>query len=93
LCIGNVLNTAELQQTLSLLSDADFVDGALTASWNARFVKNNRQLPEGSLQQQKIQEIVFTALEPNFLFQMAARPKLIHSSAHFDQPLRSWNVL
>jgi PKHD-type hydroxylase len=65
LCIGNVLNTAELQQTLSLLSDADFVDGALTAGWNARFVKNNRQLPKGSLQQQQIQETISAALDPN----------------------------
>jgi len=79
LCIGNVLSTAELQQILSLLSDADFADGALTAGWNARLVKNNRQLPKGSLQQRQIQQIIFAALEHNFLFQMAARPKLIHS--------------
>ncbi len=79
LCIGDVLSLAELQQILAIISDAEFVDGALTAGWNARLVKNNRQIPKGSLQQQKIQEIVFAALERNLLFQMAARPKLIHS--------------
>jgi len=79
LCIGDVLSLAELQQILAITSDAEFVDGALTAGWNARLVKNNRQIPKGSLQQQKIQEIVFAALERNLLFQMAAQPKLIHS--------------
>ncbi len=79
LCISDVLSLPELQQILNLLSDAEFVDGALTAGWNARLVKNNRQIPRGSLQQRKIQEIVFAALERNLLFQTAARPKLIHS--------------
>ncbi len=79
LCISDVLSLPELQQILNLLSDAEFVDGALTAGWNARLVKNNKQIPKGSLQQRKIQEIVFAALERNLLFQMAARPKLIHS--------------
>ncbi|MFS8857372.1 Fe2+-dependent dioxygenase [Synechococcus sp. H55.7] len=79
LCIGDVLSLAELQQTLAITSDAEFADGALTAGWNARLVKNNRQIPKGFLQHQKIQEIVFAALERNLLFQMAARPKLIHS--------------
>lgn len=79
LCIGDVLSLAELQQILSLIADAEFVDGALTAGWNARLVKNNRQMPKGSLQQRKIEEIILAALERNLLFQMAARPKLIHS--------------
>jgi len=74
LCIGDVLSLAELQQILSLIADAEFVDGALTAGWNARLVKNNRQMPKGSLQQRKIEEIILAALERNLLFQMAARP-------------------
>ncbi len=78
LCIGDVLSPAELQQVADLLSGAEFVDGILTAGWNARLVKNNRQLPKGSLQQRKIQEFIFAALERNLLFQMAARPKLVH---------------
>jgi len=78
LCIGDVLSATELQQVADLLSQAEFVDGTLTAGWNARLVKNNRQLPKGSLQQRKIQEIIFAALERNLLFQMAARPKVVH---------------
>lgn len=65
LCIGDVLSLAELQQILSLIADAEFVDGALTAGWNARLVKNNRQMPKGSLQQQQIQETISAALDPN----------------------------
>jgi PKHD-type hydroxylase len=78
LCIGDVLSATELRQVANLLSGAEFVDGTLTAGWNARLVKNNRQLPKGSLQQRKIQEFIFAALERNLLFQMAARPKVVH---------------
>ncbi len=78
LCIGDVLSATELQKVADLLSGAEFVDGTLTAGWNARLVKNNRQLPKGSLQGQRIQEMLTAALVRNSLFQLAVRPKIIH---------------
>ncbi|MEN9225768.1 MAG: Fe2+-dependent dioxygenase [Thermostichus sp. HHBFW_bins_43] len=78
LCIAGVLSSTDLNEIIELLSQADFVDGKITAGWNAKLVKNNTQLPEGSLQGQRIQEMITAALANNPLFQLAARPKMIH---------------
>ncbi|MCF2970365.1 Fe2+-dependent dioxygenase [Synechococcus sp. Nb3U1] len=78
LCIADVLSLVELNEIIELLSQADFMDGKITAGWNAKLVKNNMQLPKGSSQGQRVQEIITAALARSSLFQLAARPKVIH---------------
>lgn len=78
LCIADVLNLVELNEITKLLSQADFMDGKITAGWNAKLVKNNMQLPKGSSQGQRVQEIITAALARNSLFQLATRAKVIH---------------
>ncbi|RMF26099.1 MAG: Fe2+-dependent dioxygenase [Cyanobacteria bacterium J083] len=76
--IPDLLNGSELSTIKSILTEAKFVDGKLTAGWYAKPVKHNQQLPTGDLQQQLKQQIQ-TALSNNPLFQTAIRPKAIHN--------------
>ncbi|MCJ2544517.1 Fe2+-dependent dioxygenase [Thermostichus vulcanus] len=78
LCIADVLNSVELSKIAELLNQAEFIDGRVTAGWNAKLVKNNTQLSKGSLQGRRVQDIITAALARNSLFQLAARPKIIH---------------
>ena len=78
MCIADVLNTSEIEHTLSQLGKAQFVDGKLTAGWHAKLVKHNLQAQAGKsnllpvLQQQFEQ-----ALRRHPVFDMAVRPKTI----------------
>lgn len=78
LYIADVLNPTELSEIAELLNQAEFIDGRVTAGWSAKLVKNNTQLSKGSLQDRRIQDIITGALARNSLFQLAARPKIIH---------------
>ncbi|NJN86434.1 MAG: Fe2+-dependent dioxygenase [Leptolyngbyaceae cyanobacterium SL_7_1] len=78
LCIGNVLTPAELEEIISQLKTAEFVDGKLTAGWHARLVKHNTQLKKGNTSETLTQR-VSAALKRNPVFQMAVRPKAIRS--------------
>ncbi len=59
--IPQVLNAEELAQVKSLLADADWVDGRVTAGRQAATVKNNQQLPEQAAQMAALRKIVLTA--------------------------------
>jgi len=72
--IPQVLNTQELAQVKTLLADADWVDGRVTAGLQAATVKNNQQLPEQAAQMATLRKIVLTALNRNPLFFSAALP-------------------
>jgi PKHD-type hydroxylase len=72
--IPQVLNTQELAQVKTLLADADWVDGRVTAGLQAAMVKNNQQLPEQAAQMATLRKIVLTALNRNPLFFSAALP-------------------
>jgi PKHD-type hydroxylase len=76
--ISDVLSPEELQQITFSLVQAPFVDGKLTAGWHAKLVKHNQQLAEPAVISD-LREIVEAALHRNALFQVAVRPKLIHS--------------
>lgn len=76
--IPDILAPEELKYITSSLAEADFVDGKLTAGWHAKLVKHNQQLKYGEFQQE-LQELIKKALNRNALFQMAVRPKIIHS--------------
>lgn len=76
--IPDVLAPEELEYITSSLAQAEFVDGKLTAGWHAKLVKNNQQLKHSEFQQE-LNELIKKALSRNALFQMAVRPKIVHS--------------
>jgi PKHD-type hydroxylase len=76
--IPGILAPEELEYITSSLAQAEFVDGKLTAGWHAKLVKNNQQLKHSEFQQE-LKELIKKALSRNALFQMAVRPKIIHS--------------
>ena len=76
--IPDILAPEELEYITSSLADAEFVDGKLTAGWHAKLVKNNQQLKH-SESQHELKELIKKALSRNALFQMAIRPKIVHS--------------
>ncbi len=77
LCIGEILTPTELQTITTKLEMAKFVDGKLTAGWQARLVKHNTQLPRESPALAIVRELINTALQRHNLFQIATRPKLV----------------
>jgi PKHD-type hydroxylase len=77
--IDDILNSEELDEIVSTLNEAEFVDGKLTAGWHAKLAKNNRQLKKGTSQNNLLQQKITAALSRNALFQTAIRPKAIHS--------------
>lgn len=72
--IPHILNTDELTQAKSLLTDADWVDGRITAGSQAATVKNNQQLSEQAPQMRALRQIILTALNRHPLFFSAALP-------------------
>ena len=75
--IPNVLSADELTHICNTLAKAEFIDGKATAGWYAKQVKHNQQLKQGA--GQPLKAIVSSALERHPLFQVAVRPKQIHS--------------
>ena len=76
--IAQIFSPDELSQITKVLSQAEFVDGKLTAGWHAKLVKNNQQIKTGT-SQKELKKRVDRALIKNALFQSAVRPKSIHS--------------
>ena len=75
--IPEVLSAAELTQIREALATAEFVDGKATAGWYAKQVKHNQQLKQGV--GQPLESVVKAALNRHPLFQVAVRPKQVHS--------------
>ncbi|HEY9770850.1 MAG TPA: Fe2+-dependent dioxygenase [Coleofasciculaceae cyanobacterium] len=76
--IDQILSPDEVAEIKQVLSQAEFIDGKLTAGWHAKLVKNNQQLKAGT-SQKELKTKVRTAINKNALFESAIRPKLIHS--------------
>ncbi|CAD5980384.1 PKHD-type hydroxylase tll1907 [Planktothrix tepida] len=76
-CIADVLTPEELETTLTLLQQAEFIDGKTTAGRYVREVKNNQQIKTDTEITSELRTIVLQALKRNELFQIAARPKAI----------------
>lgn len=85
--IPDVLTPEELKEISSSLKSGEFVDGKLTAGWNAKLVKNNQQLKKKTPLGTQLTQQVKSALNRNKLFQTAIRPKSIHSLlfSRYDQ--------
>ena len=80
LCIGDVLDSAGLEQLRSTIAAGVFVDGVLSSGWASRLVKNNEQLAAGPALE-AAQEKVITALRNSPVFMSAVMPR------HFAPPL------
>ncbi|MBD2257060.1 Fe2+-dependent dioxygenase [Pseudanabaena sp. FACHB-2040] len=77
--IPSLLTPEELEQITSKLAKSEFIDGKLTAGWHAKLVKNNQQLSRQDNTYEVLKSLLQTALERNPLFQVAVRPKVVHS--------------
>jgi PKHD-type hydroxylase len=75
--IPALLKAEELVALEKLISEAEFVDGKITATMAAREVKNNLQLKAG-VADQPIQDILTKAISSSPHFQAAAQPKTVH---------------
>ncbi|WP_353121491.1 Fe2+-dependent dioxygenase [Planktothrix agardhii] len=76
-CIADVLTPEELETTLTLLEQAEFVDGKTTAGKYVKSVKNNQQIKTDTEVTSDLRNIVLEALKRNELFKVAVRPKII----------------
>lgn len=77
ICISNVLMPDQIDEIITQLKTAQFVDGKLTAGRYAKQVKQNLQLSSQSDQANQIKGAIAQALQRNPLLQIAARPKVI----------------
>lgn len=77
--IPNLFTPQAVEDILDKLSKAEFIDGKKTAGWNAKGVKNNRQLKSSDPHAVALKEQVKAALTKNALFQSTVRPKSIHT--------------
>ncbi|ASC70567.1 PKHD-type hydroxylase [Halomicronema hongdechloris C2206] len=77
--VPEVLTPDELTQLTQTLTQAEFIDGKLTAGWHAKLVKHNQQLAKTVPEAASLKQQIKTALNRHPLFQIAVRPKTIHS--------------
>ncbi|MBS1823468.1 MAG: Fe2+-dependent dioxygenase [Acidobacteria bacterium] len=72
--IPNVLSAADAAQARAKLEAADWVDGKVTAGYQAQKVKENQQLPEGSPLAVELGDAVLKSLARSPVFMSAALP-------------------
>jgi PKHD-type hydroxylase len=99
--VPNVLNSMEVTQMRAALDAADWVDGKVTAGYQAQSVKENMQLPEGHPVAAKQGELILAALARSPLFMSAALPLRVfppmfnrytgggHFGTHVDTAIRA----
>jgi PKHD-type hydroxylase len=100
--IPDVLTAAEVSQARAALDAAQWVDGKVTAGYQAQTVKENLQLPEGHPVAVKLGEMVLAALARSPLFMSAALPLKVfppmfnrytgggHFGTHVDTAIRAF---
>lgn len=76
--IDNVLTPEELSLAQSLLTQADWAHGEITAGTQSAQVKHNQQLPETAKKLPQLRHLILQALQRNALFFTAALPKQIY---------------
>jgi PKHD-type hydroxylase len=99
--IPDVLTVGEVAQARAALDAAEWVDGKVTAGYQAQSVKENLQLPEGHPVTVKLGEMVLAALARSPLFVSAALPLRVfppmfnrytgggHFGTHVDTAIRA----
>jgi PKHD-type hydroxylase len=98
--IPNVLSAADVAQARVKLDAADWVDGKVTAGYQAQKVKENQQLPEGSPLAIELGDMVLKGLARSPVFMSAALPLRVfppmfnryagggHFGTHVDTAIR-----
>lgn len=99
--IPDVLSAHEVAQAQAALEAADWIDGKVTAGYQAQSVKENLQLPEGHPVAVELGRLVLTALARSPLFMSAALPLRVfppmfnrytgggHFGTHVDTAIRA----
>jgi len=99
--IPDVLTAEEIEQARAVLDAAEWVDGRVTAGYQAQAVKENLQLPEGHPVALRLGEMVLAALARSPLFMSAALPLKVfppmfnrytgggHFGTHVDTAIRA----
>ncbi|WP_433967002.1 Fe2+-dependent dioxygenase [Tunturiibacter gelidiferens] len=99
--IPDVLTASELKQARAALDAAEWVDGRVTAGYQAQSVKENLQLPEDHPVAARLGEMVLAALARSPLFMSAALPLRVfppmfnrytgggHFGTHVDTAIRA----
>ena len=99
--IPDVLTAAEVSQAKAALHAAEWVDGKVTAGYQAQSVKENLQLPEGHPVAVKLGEMVLAAVARSPIFMSAALPLKVfppmfnrytgggHFGTHVDTAIRA----
>jgi PKHD-type hydroxylase len=72
--IPDLLNAAEVLRARSLLDQADWVNGRVTAGRQSALAKDNMQLPDDSDAARELGAMILAALEKSALFISAALP-------------------
>lgn len=100
--IPDVLTAEEVTQARAILDAAEWVDGKVTAGYQAQAVKENLQLPEGHPAAVRLGEMVLGALARSPLFMSAALPLKVfppmfnryagggHFGTHVDTAIRTF---
>src|ERR1700755_2878704 len=99
--IPDVLTAEQVKQMRARLDAAEWVDGKVTAGYQAQRVKDNQQLPEGSPLAAELGDIVLGGLARSPLFMSAALPLRVfppmfnrytgggHFGTHVDTAIRA----
>ncbi|MGB5834838.1 MAG: Fe2+-dependent dioxygenase [Thiohalocapsa sp.] len=72
--LSELLNAAQLDKMQSLLADAEFVDGRLTAGFAAAKVKHNQEMRQDPKRMQLLIRILIASLSHNEQFRFGALP-------------------
>lgn len=99
--IPDLLSAAEVAEARAALDAAEWVDGKVTAGYQAQSVKENQQLPEGHPAAVRVGELILAALARSPLFMSAALPYRVfppmfnryagggHFGTHVDTAIRA----
>ena len=99
--IADVLTSEEVAHSRTILDAAEWIDGKVTAGYQAQTVKENLQLAEGNPAATKVGEMVLAALARSSLFMSAALPLKVfppmfnrytgggHFGTHVDTAIRA----
>jgi PKHD-type hydroxylase len=99
--VPDVLNSNEVTRMRAALDSADWVDGRITAGYQAQSVKQNRQLREGHPVATRQGDLILAALARSPLFIAAALPLRVfppmfnhytgggHFGTHIDSAIRA----
>ena len=99
--IPDVLSSQEIAEARTALDAAEWIDGKVTAGYQAHGVKENLQLPEGHPVAVKLGELVLAALARSALFMAATLPLRVfppmfnryagggHFGTHVDTAIRA----